>query len=63
MIAWLAGQQKAYLCVASSIRAMPETEIPPAMAGGYLLYHENHAIVAWFYIGFADEQKANENSA
>ena len=36
MIAWLAGQSKTHLCVASSIRAMPETEIPPATAGGYL---------------------------
>ena len=27
---WLAGQQKAHLCAAGSIGAMPETEIPPA---------------------------------
>ena len=33
--AWLAGQQKAHLCAASNIRAMPETEIPPAMRGEY----------------------------
>ena len=38
MFAWLAGQSKAHLCAASNIRAMPETEIPPAIAGGYLLY-------------------------
>ena len=31
IIAWLAGQYTAHLCVASNIRAMPETEIPPAM--------------------------------
>ena len=30
-VAWLAGQSKAHLCAASSIRAMPEKEIPPAM--------------------------------
>ena len=29
----------------------------------FLLYNENHAIVAWFHKGFADEQKANKNSA
>ena len=33
--AWLAGQQKAHLCAAGNIRAMPETEIPPAMRGDY----------------------------
>ena len=27
----------------------------------FLLYNENHAIVAWFNRGSADEQKANEN--
>ena len=31
IVAWLAGQLKAHLCAASSIRAMPENEIPPAM--------------------------------
>ena len=33
--AWLTGQQKTHLCVACSIRAMPETEIPPAMRVDY----------------------------
>ena len=28
-----------------------------------LLYHENHAIVAWFKRGFADAQKTNKKSA
>ena len=36
-VAWLAGQSKTHLCVASSIRALPETEIPPRFTGGYLL--------------------------
>ena len=31
IVAWLAGQLKAHLCAAGSIRAMPENEIPPAM--------------------------------
>ena len=30
-IVWLAGKYTAHLCAASSIRVMPETEIPPAM--------------------------------
>ena len=34
--AWLAVQFKAHLCVACSIRAMPETEIPPVLRGGLL---------------------------
>ena len=29
----------AHLCAASIIRAMPETEIPPAMRGDLYLYH------------------------
>ena len=33
----------AHVCAAGSIRAMPETEIPPRYAGGSLLYTENHA--------------------
>ena len=38
-IAWLAGQSKAHLSAASSIRAMPETEIPPVSRGdNYFLY-------------------------
>ena len=37
IIAWLAGQSKAHLCAAGSIRAMPETEIPPVFTGGFLL--------------------------
>ena len=36
--AWLAGQQKAHLCVACNIRAMPETEIPSAMRVDYYLF-------------------------
>ena len=35
-VAGLSGQSKAHLCAASNIRAMPETEIPPANAG----YHK-----------------------
>ena len=30
-LAWLAGYSKAHLCAASSIRAMPENEKPPAI--------------------------------
>ena len=29
----------------------------------FFLYNENHAMVAWFKKGFADEQKANKKSA
>ena len=29
----------------------------------FLLYNENHAIVAWFKKGFADEQKTNKKPA
>ena len=35
--AWLIGQSKTHLCVASSIRAMPETEIPPVFTGGIFI--------------------------
>ena len=34
-VAGLSGQSKAHLCAASNIRAMPETEIPPAMRGDF----------------------------
>ena len=37
IIAWLSGQSKAHLCAVGSIRAMPETEIPP-VTGGFLLF-------------------------
>jgi hypothetical protein len=33
LVAWLAGQCTTHLCVASNIRAMPETEIPPVLRG------------------------------
>ena len=36
-IAWLAGQQKAHLCGASSARVIPENEIPPVIRGDIYL--------------------------
>ena len=33
-------QQKTHLCVASSIRAMPENEIPPAMRVDFYFYRK-----------------------
>ena len=33
--AWLAGQYTTHLCVATRIRAMPETEIPPVIRGNF----------------------------
>ena len=38
-VAWLAGQQKAHLCAASSIRAMPENEIPPVIRGDFYSFY------------------------
>ena len=35
IIAWLAGQSKTHLCVASIIRVLPETEIPPVWRGDF----------------------------
>ena len=35
--AWLAGHPKAHLCAACCIRAMPESEEPPAMPGDIYL--------------------------
>ena len=32
-------------------------------AGGFLLFSENHAIVAWFEKGFAGEQNTNKKLA
>ena len=34
--AWPAGQSEAHLCAAGSIRAMPETEIPPVLRGAFI---------------------------
>ena len=31
--------------------------------GLFFLYNENHAIVAWFNVGYADEWKVNKKSA
>ena len=44
--AWLTGQSKARLCAASSIRVMPETEIPPALRGDHYLEHICRYILA-----------------
>ena len=35
LVARLASQSLAHLCAGEDIRAMPETEIPPAMRGDY----------------------------
>ena len=37
MHGWQANS-KTHLCVACNIRALPETEIPPRFAGGYLFF-------------------------
>ena len=36
MRGWQANKKRT-LCVACNFRALPETEIPPALRGGYLL--------------------------
>ncbi len=42
--AWLARQQKAHLCAASNIRAMPETEIPPVLRGDIYFVTSSSAV-------------------
>ena len=47
IIAWLAGQQKAHLCAASSIRAMPENAKPPAKLVDFYLYSSTSFVRAY----------------
>ena len=42
--AWLTGWYKTHLCVACSIRVMPETEISPAMRVDYYCGELNYQV-------------------